>query len=223
MSTPLSSVVVQAKSSPTHSIIWLHGLGADGHDFEGIVGELELTLADHIRFVLPHAPVRPVTVNGGMAMRAWYDIVDLSLEQQPDIPAIKESALDLHALIEQEKSLGIATGNILLAGFSQGGVIALQAGLTYPEKLAGILALSTYLPTIGHLSAERSPANSGTAIFMGHGILDSVVPVEIAKAAYDGLQSLGYNVSWHDYVMEHSVCIEEIQHISGFINQVFSG
>ncbi len=222
MFTPLTSVIVPAKSSHTHSIIWLHGLGADGHDFEGIVSDLELSVADHIRFVFPHAPVRPVTVNGGVAMRAWYDIVEMSLERQPDLPAIRESTRSLHTLIEQEKKLGIATGHILLAGFSQGGVIALHAGLTYPEKLAGILALSAYLPTLGQLATESTSTNKNIPIFMGHGILDSVVPVEEAKAAYDGLQNLGYSVDWRDYVMEHSVCVEEIQHINEFINRIFS-
>jgi len=222
MSTPLTSVIIPAKSSHTHSIIWLHGLGADGHDFEGIVSELELSLADHVRFVFPHAPVRPVTVNGGMAMRAWYDIVDMSLKNQPDLSAMRESAKLLGALVEQETQLGIAPARILLAGFSQGGVVALHAGLTYPEKLAGILALSAYLPTLGQLATEASVANKNTPIFMGHGILDSVVPVEMAKAACDGLATLGYRVDWQDYVMEHSVCVEEIQHINAFINRVFS-
>jgi len=222
MSHLLTSVINPARSSHTHSVIWLHGLGADGHDFEGIVTELELPHADHIRFVFPHAPVRPVTVNGGMAMRAWYDIFEMSLENQPDLPAIQESSRSLHALVEQERQLGIAPGRILLAGFSQGGVIALHAGLTYSEKLAGILALSAYLPTLGLLANEASSANKNTPIFMGHGILDSVVPVEVAKAACDGLQNLGYRIDWQDYVMEHSVCVEEIQHINEFINRVLS-
>jgi len=221
MSTPLTSVIVQPPSAHTHTIIWLHGLGADGHDFEGIVGELELTLAAHIRFVFPNAPVRPITINGGMAMRAWYDIADLSLDGHADTVAINESAQSLHELIAQEKKLGVAPENILLAGFSQGGVIALHAGMTYPEKLAGILALSSYLPTLGQLSAERAAANNNTVIFMGHGILDSMIPIELAKTAYDALQGFGYPVSWHDYLMEHSVCIEEIQHIGDFINRVF--
>lgn len=221
MSTPLSCVTIRPRSTPTHSIIWLHGLGADGHDFEGIVGELQLTLAAHIRFVFPNAPIRPITVNGGMAMRAWYDILDWSLDSHADTAAINESAQLLHELIEQEKRLGVETENILLAGFSQGGVIALHAAMTYPEKLAGVLALSSYLPTLGQLMTERATANNGMAIFMGHGILDSMIPIELAKAAYDALQGLGYPVSWHDYLMEHSVCIEEIQHISNFINRVF--
>ncbi len=222
MSPLLNSVIVPAKQTHSHSVIWLHGLGADGHDFEGITGELTLTLAGHIRFVFPHAPVRPVTVNGGMAMRAWYDIVELSLDSQPDTVAINESALSIHALIGHEKNSGIAAENILLAGFSQGGVVALHAGITYPEKLAGILALSAYLPTLDQLAGRYAIANARTAVFMGHGILDSVVPIEAAKAACDGLEKLGYRVSWHDYLMEHSVCAEEIRHISEFINQAFA-
>ncbi|CAG1020307.1 partial Carboxylesterase 2, partial [Patescibacteria group bacterium] len=176
---------------------------------------------DQIRFIFPHAPVQAITVNGGMAMRAWYDIIAMDLQRVVDINGIYQSAALIEQLIEREKQNGIAPENILLAGFSQGGVIALHLGLRYSEKLAGIVALSTYLPTLPQLETEASNVAKELPIFMAHGILDSMVDVEAGKAVYDSLHQQGYHIQWHDYVMEHSVCIEEIDHLSQFINQIF--
>jgi phospholipase/carboxylesterase len=196
-------------------------LGADGHDFEGIAPQLHLNAEPNIHFIFPNAPIQPVTVNGGMKMRAWYDILEMSLERKVDVKGIYQSANLVEQLIQQETDKGVPSEHILLAGFSQGGVIALHAGLRYPDKLAGIIGLSSYLPTLEQLKTERSAANSATPIFLGHGILDSVVAIESGKAVFHGLNDLNYNVEWHDYLMEHSVCIEEIGHLSAFINTIF--
>ncbi|MEI8208199.1 MAG: carboxylesterase [Methylococcales bacterium] len=222
MHTELTTIEITPKSNHQYSIIWLHGLGADGHDFENIVPELNLKAEPHTHFIFPNAPIQPVTINGGMEMRAWYDILERSLESKVDIDGIYQSATLVEQLIAQEISKGIPSEHILLAGFSQGGVIALQTGLNYPHKLAGIVALSTYFPTLDTLKTQPSIANKTTPIFMGHGILDSVVSIETSKAAYNTLHELQYNVQWHDYVMEHSVCIEEIHHITAFINTAFN-
>jgi phospholipase/carboxylesterase len=221
MSTELSTVTLPPRAAHRYSIIWLHGLGADGHDFEGIAAELHLHAEAFIHFVFPNAPVQAVTINGGMAMRAWYDIADSELERKVDVEGIYQSAALIEQLIEAEIAKGIPSENILLAGFSQGGVIALHAGLRFKDKLAGIIALSTYLPTTEQLKTERAEANNATPIFMAHGILDGVVAIETAKAAYDELHKLAYPLEWHDYLMEHSVCGEEIHHIAHFINGLF--
>ena len=222
MHSELSTIEIQPKSAHQYSVIWLHGLGADGHDFESIAPELHLNAEPNIHFIFPNAPIQPVTINGGMEMRAWYDIVEMSLERKVDIAGIYQSAKLLGQLIEQEMAKGVPSEHILLAGFSQGGVIALHTGLRYPHKLAGIIGLSTYLPTLEQLKTERSSLNNDTPIFMGHGILDSVVAIESGKTVFHALNDLEYNVEWHDYLMEHSVCIEEIGHISIFINGIFS-
>ena len=222
MHSELSKIEIQPKSAHKYSVIWLHGLGADGHDFEGIVPQLHLNAEPGIHFIFPNAPIQPVTINGGMKMRAWYDILEMSLERKPDIAGIYQSAKLLEQLILQEMAKGIPSEHILLAGFSQGGVIALHAGLRYPHKLAGIIGLSTYLPTLDQLKTERSTANNGIPLFMGHGILDSVIAIESGKAVFHTLNDLGYKTEWHDYLMEHSVCLEEIEHISTFINGIFS-
>lgn len=222
MQSELSTIEIQPQSAHKYSVIWLHGLGADGHDFEGMASELHLNAESNIHFIFPNAPIQPITVNGGMHMRAWYDILEMSLERKVDIAGIYQSAKLVGQLIEQEMDKGVPSEHILLAGFSQGGVIALHAGLSYPHKLAGIIGLSTYLPTLEKLKTERSTANNAVPIFMGHGILDSVVAIESAKAAFHALNDLEYNVEWHDYLMEHSVCIEETGHISSFINGIFS-
>ena len=221
MTSELSTIEVQPNADHRYSIIWLHGLGADGHDFEDIAQTLHLNAAPHCRFIFPNAPIQAVTINGGVEMRAWYDILVMALEREVDINGIYQSAKLIEQLIEREKNNGIAAENILLAGFSQGGVVALHVGLRYPEKLAGIIALSSYLPTIGQLNTEASAANKNTPIFIGHGILDSVVAVESGKAVFDSLHAQGYPVQWHDYLMEHSVCIEEVEHIATFINGIF--
>ena len=222
MHSELSTIEIQPETVHKYSVIWLHGLGADGHDFEDIAPELHLIAEPNTHFIFPNAPIQPVTVNGGMEMRAWYDILEMSLERKVDIAGIYQSAKLLNQLIEQEMDKGIPSEHILLAGFSQGGVIALHAGLSFPHKLAGIIALSTYFPTLEQLKTEPSAANKATPIFMAHGILDAVVAIESGKTVFNALDALGYNIQWHDYLMAHSVCIEEIGHISTFINDIFS-
>lgn len=221
MLSELTTIEILPTAAHKYSVLWLHGLGADGHDFEGIVSELHVHAAAHIHFIFPNAPIQPVTINGGMKMRAWYDILEMSIDNNVDIAGIMQSTQLLYPLIQQELDKGIPAENILLAGFSQGGLIALHAGLRYPHRLAGIVGLSAYLPTVTELKTEGSGNNHATPIFMGHGILDSIVAIETAKSAYDALDALGYSVEWHDYLMEHSVCIEEIQHLSAFMNSIF--
>ena len=221
MNAELTSVEIQPTSMHLYSVIWLHGLGADGHDFESLVPELHLAAKANTHFVFPNAPIQPVTVNGGMKMRSWYDIVELNMKGKIDYDGINESSALLGRLIEQEVAKGIPTEHILLAGFSQGGVVALHTGLRYPKRLAGIVGLSTYLPTLAQIQTEKSSANADLPIFMAHGILDAVIAIEIAKVASDGLKALNYHVEWHDYLMEHSLCVEEIHHLSTFINSIF--
>ncbi|EIC28146.1 MULTISPECIES: alpha/beta hydrolase [Methylomicrobium] len=218
---PLSIVEIEPRAEHRHSIIWLHGLGADGHDFESIVPELRLQAEPHIHFVFPDAPFRPITINGGMTMRAWFDILELSRHLRVDIAGLYASCRLVGQLIEAEIARGIPADQIMLAGFSQGGAVALQAGLSYSRRLAGIVALSTFLPTLTQLESERSAANRDLPIFIGHGILDSVVAVEYGKQTSDRLQAWGYPVEWHDYMMDHSVCREEIERLAGFINGIF--
>ena len=221
MTTTLSCVAIPAAATPLYSVIWLHGLGADGHDFESIVPELSLDKAEHINFIFPNAPVQPVTINGGMQMRSWYDILDMSLDREVAIDDIYLSSAQLAGIIQGEIDKGIKTENILLAGFSQGGVIALHTGLRYPKKLAGILALSTYMPTTEQLKTERTAVNDDIRIFMAHGTMDNVVHPQIAKDSYQRLKAMDYSISWHEYPMQHSLCMEEIMDISDFINRVF--
>lgn len=203
-----------------YSIIWMHGLGADGHDFEGLVPELRLRDKSAIHFVFPNAPVQPVTINGGMSMRAWYDISEMALQCQVDIAGIYQSSAQINYLIEQEIAQGIPASRILLAGFSQGGVIALHTGLRYPQRLAGILALSTYLPTFNTLAQEAAACNQDIPIFMAHGSADPIVAVDYAKAAYTALLAQHYPIQWHEYAMQHSLCGQEINDIADFINTV---
>lgn len=221
MNSKLTTVDINPTSDHRYSVIWLHGLGADGHDFEGIVPQLQLKENAHIHFIFPNAPVQSVTINGGMKMRAWYDILEMSLERKVDIPGIYESAALIDEIIQQECAKGVPSRHILLAGFSQGGVIALHAGLRYPQRLAGIIALSTYLPTIEQLKTERSIASHDIPIFMAHGIIDSMVAIESGKSAFNALNAMNYHIEWHDYLMEHAVCGEEIEHISAFISSIF--
>ncbi|MGZ5012934.1 MAG: alpha/beta hydrolase [Methylobacter sp.] len=217
----LSTIEIQPEAAHKYSVIWLHGLGADGHDFENLIPTLHLAAEANIHFIFPNAPIQPVTINNGISMRSWYDILDMSMDHRVDIDGIYKSAGSIESLILQEIDKGIPSTNILLAGFSQGGVIALHAGLRHQHKLAGIIALSTYLPTIEQLKTERSVANNGIPIFMAHGIIDPIVAVESGKAAFDQLKAMNYDIEWHDYVMEHSVCIEEIEHISEFMSSIF--
>jgi len=213
---PLPAVVIEPTTTARSSIIWMHGLGADGHDFESLVPHLGLTPADGIRFVFPHAPCRPVTINGGMRMRAWYDIFG-AVPPREDDRGIRESELDLRRLIEREIAAGILPGHILLAGFSQGGAIALHTGLRYPLRLAGILALSTYLPLADTLAQEAHPANRGIPILMAHGTEDAIIPMPRARRSCELLAASGYSIEWRDYSMGHSVCAEEVADLSAWL------
>jgi len=210
------TVELETAGSADASVIWLHGLGADGHDFEPVVPELRLPPALRVRFVFPHAPVRPVTLNMGMRMRAWYDIVQLGGGREDDegIPASQELT---EALIVRGRERGVAPDRIVLAGVSQGGAIALHTGLRHPERLAGILALSTYLPLADALATQASAGNLGVPIFMAHGRFDDVIPMARARQSRALLESLGYAVDWREYPMPHSVCGEEIADIAAWL------
>ena len=211
----MQAVEINSAANPQAAVIWLHGLGADGHDFEPIVPELRLTKP--VRFVFPHAPVRPVTLNQGMRMRAWYDILQLGAGPEDDA-GVRASQKLVDELIAAEKKRGMT--KIVVAGFSQGGAIALQTALRYPERLAGVLALSTYLPLNASLQAERSAANREVPIFMAHGQYDDVIPLTRAEQSRQILERLDYKVEWHVYPMAHSVCPEELDDISAFLRQV---
>jgi phospholipase/carboxylesterase len=204
----------------TASVIWLHGLGADGHDFEPIVPELDLPPAANVRFVFPHAPTRPVTLNNGFVMRAWYDLFDLGEESRVDEPGMRASAAEIERLIAHERSRGAS--RVVLAGFSQGGALALYTGLRHAEKLAAIVALSAYLPLESRLAGDANPANARTPIFIAHGRLDAVLPFRAGERARDRLLALGYDVTWKAYAMPHSVCPEEIGDISTFLRTVLT-
>lgn len=202
------------------SIVWLHGLGADGHDFAPIVPELGLGNA--VRFVFPHAPHRPVTLNGGYVMRAWYDLAAIQADAPEDAAGIAASAAQVDALIGRERDRGVAESRIVLAGFSQGGAIALHAGLRRPGRLAGILALSTYLPLRDRLAAEAAPGARATPILMCHGTEDPIVPPGLGEASARVLQEAGYDVAWQTYPMPHSVCPEELADIGRWLRQMLA-
>ena len=206
----LPTVEHETAANPRHSVIWLHGLGADGNDFAPIVPQLADPAWPALRFVFPHAAVRPVTINGGMPMRAWYDIAAADLVMRQDEAGIRASVAEVEALIAREHERGVSSEHILLAGFSQGGAIALAAGLRHAQTLAGIIALSTYVPMLSTLAAERHAANAATPIFWGHGSADPVVPMPRGSESRDLLLALGYTVDWHTYPMAHAVCAEEI-------------
>jgi len=201
------------------AVIWLHGLGADGYDFEPIVPELAVDSIG-LRFVLPHAPVRPVTINGGVPMRAWFDVISLDRESTQDEQGIRDAEQQIRALIRRENERGVPTERILLAGFSQGGAIALHTGLRYPERLAGLIGLSTYLPMHRTLETEAHQANGGTPVFMAHGSLDPLLPSALGEATRDLLVERGYRVEWHDYPMAHAVCAEEVGHLRAWMEGV---
>ena len=220
MATPLAAIEVVTGAVPQHAVIWLHGLGADGHDFEPIVPALSLTAP--VRFVFPHAPVRPVTVNFGTPMRAWYDILALDRMTVEDEAGIRASQAAVAALIEDELARGIDSKRIILAGFSQGGAIALHTGLRFPRALGGIMVLSAYLPLRETLAAERADANTVTPILMAHGSYDPVLPEALAVESLRSLEQQGYAVEWHSYPMAHMVCGEEIQDISRWLNACFA-
>ncbi|HWM42543.1 MAG TPA: alpha/beta fold hydrolase [Burkholderiales bacterium] len=210
----MEAVEIETGPRPRAVVLWLHGLGADGHDFEPIVPELELT--EPVRFVFPHAPIRPVTINQGMRMRAWYDIFQFGGGPE-DETGIRASQKLLEQLIQQQP---VPPNRVVLAGFSQGGAIVLQTALRYPGRLAGVLALSTYLPLAPTLEAERNEANTDIPIFMGHGQYDEIIPIQRAEASRDALTALGHKVEWHTYPMPHSVCAPEIGDISRFLTRV---
>lgn len=206
----LPTVEHETAADPRCSIIWLHGLGADGNDFAPIVPELVAPHWPALRFVFPHAPVRPVTVNGGMPMRAWYDIAGTAIADRQDADGIRASIAEVDALIAREAERGVPPSRIVLAGFSQGGAIALAGGLRHAAQLAGIVALSSYLPLHEQLAAERSTANDAVPIFQAHGRADPVVPLALGTMSRDWLAALGYRIDWHEYPMGHQVCAEEI-------------
>lgn len=221
MSTLLDAVEIETAPNPTSSIIWMHGLGADGNDFVPIINELQLPDTP-IRFVFPHAPIMPVTVNHGMRMRAWYDVLSVDFADRTDDDGVRASQQLIEALIAREKERGSPAERIVLAGFSQGGAMSLQTGLRHGERLAGIMALSTYLPIADSLAAEASPANRDVPIFMAHGTQDQVIPLIYARESRDILTAKGYSVEWHEYPMAHSLCMEEVQHIGAWLQRVLA-
>jgi phospholipase/carboxylesterase len=218
----LETLDIETAPAPTASIIVLHGLGADGRDFVPICDELDLAAVGPVRFVFPHAPVRPVTVNGGMAMRAWYDILGSDIARREDEAGLRASLLEIEALIARERERGIAASRIVLMGFSQGCAMTLLTGLRHAERLAGLVGLSGYLPLAASTATERNVANQGLPIFMAHGRIDPVIPLARASDSRDALQTLGYAVEWHEYAMPHSVCAEEIDDLNRWLLKVLA-
>lgn len=220
----LESIEIATGIDPVASVVWLHGLGADGGDFVPVVPELGLPDDLPVRFIFPHAPAIPITCNNGYVMRGWYDIIHFDqISREADSHGVVRSIEAIRQLIRRENRRGIPTERIILAGFSQGGAIAYTAGLTYPEKLAGIIALSTYIPAPELLVRDSTDINRTTPIFAAHGGMDPVVPVTLGKAAYEQLAAAGYPISWHTYPMQHSVCMPEIVEIGQFIKNSLQG
>lgn len=219
MTEQLQAIEIETRPKPSHSVIWLHGLGADGNDFVPIAQELSLPPLG-IRFVFPHAPMRPVTINGGFVMRAWYDIAYQDLAMKEDEQGVRQSQKMIEELIAKEQTRGVPLSRIVVAGFSQGGVISLQTGLRQAERLAGVMSLSAYLPLTSTIEKERNAANNDVPIFLGHGIADNIVPLPLGIASRDRLLKLGYDVDWHQYPMPHSVCAEELEDISAWLARV---
>lgn len=217
----LETVECTTGSPVSGSVIWLHGLGADGHDFEPIVPELRVSCGA-LRFVFPHAPVRPVTINGGIPMRAWFDVISLERGRQQDERGIREAQGQLQALIRRENERGIPTEKIVLAGFSQGGAIALHTGVRYPERLAGLIGLSTYLPLDWTVDAEAHDANRQTPVFMAHGAFDPLVPPVLGSGTRDLLLERDYAVEWRTYPIPHAVCADEVAHVGAWMTKVFN-
>ena len=213
------AVILQPDAPQTAAVIWLHGLGADGNDFVPIVPELGLPKAHGVKFVFPHAPVQPVTINNGMPMRAWYDILSLTRMEKQDIAGTQASAARIAGLLDAERAAGIASERLILAGFSQGCAMTLYTGLRYPQRLGGLLALSGYLPLHDRLAAEAAVANQGLPILMCHGQYDPVLPMVLGKSSAEILGAAGYPVDWREYPMQHQVCAEEIDDIGGFLRQ----
>ncbi len=222
MSQLLETIEIETAPNPTVAIIWMHGLGADGNDFVPLVKELDLSGLPGIRFVFPHAGTMPVTVNGGYVMRSWYDIVASDLGRQEDERGLRASQGQIEALIEREKARGIPASRIILAGFSQGCAMTIQTGLRHPETLAGLLCLSGYVPIAPTVAAERTDASLATPIFLCHGRGDGVIPIERAELSRDLLVAMRYQVEWHEYNMQHSLCAEEINDISAWLKRVLA-
>ena len=215
----LDCITLDPPSSATACVLWMHGLGADGNDFVPVVPELGLPRNHSVRFVFPNAPSMPVTINGGYVMPAWYDIASAEIDKRADEAGVRKSQAAITELIADQRAKGIASERIVLAGFSQGGVIALQTGLRHSEKLGGIMALSTYLACVESVGTEASPANRDVPIFMAHGSMDPVIPVTLAKLSKARLETHGYKIEWHEYGMPHSVCAEEIEAIGAFLTR----
>ena len=213
----LETHVIETGPNPGTTLIVLHGLGADGYDFVPICGELDLKALGAVRFVFPHAPERPVTINGGYVMRAWYDILGADLVKREDETGLRESLAQITTLIDSERARGVAANRIVLIGFSQGCAMALMTALRYPERLAGAVGLSGYLPLAATTAAERSTANADLPIFMAHGVQDPVVVPARGSASRDALRALGHEVEWHEYPMPHSVCMEEIEDLNAWL------
>lgn len=218
----LDCVELSTTAQPDAAVIWLHGLGADGYDFVPMVKELEALQVPAARYVFPHAPMRAVTINGGFVMRAWYDIYEMDFVRREDEAGVRQSQAQLEALIEREVDRGVPSERIVLAGFSQGGAIVLHTGLRQTQTLAGIVALSTYLPLAHRLEAERATANAQVPIFMAHGTADPVVPMARGTTTREQLSALAYDVQWHEYPMQHSVCAQEVGDLADFLRQVLS-
>lgn len=219
----LQTVEHETRPRPAWSIVWLHGLGADGNDFAPIVPELVREGWPGIRFVFPHAKVRPVTINGGVPMRAWYDIVSLQIDQRADESGVRDSIREVEALIARERDRGVPAERTILAGFSQGGAIALATALRREKGLAGVVALSTYLPLANVTKDESTTAGRATPVFMAHGSQDPMVPQALGQRSREALQSLGVGVEWHSYPMPHSVCAEEIRDLGDWLSRRFAG
>jgi len=217
---PLETIELNPAGEPIASIIILHGLGADGADFLSFGDQIDLSSVGQVRYVLPRAPVRPVTINNGYEMRAWYDVLGQQIDRREDEAGLRESMREVQALIDRERARGVAANRIVLGGFSQGCAMALLAGLRYPERLAGLVCMSGYLPLAGSTAAERHDANALVPIFMAHGQRDGVIPIDRASASRDALAKLGYSVQWHEYPMEHSVCMEEVQALNAWLVKV---
>lgn len=216
----LPTVVVEPVTPATAAVIWLHGLGADGHDFEAAVPMLGLPAGAAVRFVFPHAPVRPVTINNGWPMRAWYDILAIDIERKIDEESLLLSVAQIHNLIEREVARGIAPERIVLAGFSQGGAVAYQSALCYPQRLGGLVVLSTYIATAAHIREGRSEHNRQLPIWLAHGVMDDVVPFSLGEQAVITLQEMGYEPEWHSYPIAHEVSLEELQQLGHWLAQI---
>jgi phospholipase/carboxylesterase len=222
MADLLEAIEIETAPNPDAAVVWMHGLGADGHDFEPIVPELRLPATTRIRFVFPHAPLRPVTINQGHVMRAWYDVRALAGVRREDEAGVRQSARQIEALLARERQRGIAPRRIVIAGFSQGGAMALHVGLRYADRFAGLLALSCYLPLSNTLPTEASPANRDVPIFWAHGLHDPMIPQAMAEQGRAQLAELGYQIDWHQYPIPHSVSAEEIADVARWLERVLA-